>query len=178
MRLSGPLTPQPVGDRSPKIVAGHSRPPPPPRPQGLLRRQGETGSATPRVPVVFLGARCWEGVPEGWRRHAARVEEWPGRFLHFSSPPSLTLILLPPRNLRSGGAESGFRGAHSEMGQLGARCCAGVPLNWAQNQALCPRFKPVVRSVRRWAAAEAREFKQLGQLRSFQRGRAARRGPA
>nr|CAI9690945.1 unnamed protein product [Rangifer tarandus platyrhynchus] len=99
-----------------------------PRPQALLRRQGETGSATPRVPIVFLGTRCWEGVPEGWRRHAARVEEWPGRFLHFSSPPSLTLILLPPRNLRSDGAESGFRGAHSEMGQLGARCCAGVPL--------------------------------------------------
>ena len=109
----------------------------------------------------------------------SRVEEWPGRFLHFSSPPSLTHLLLPPRNLRSDGQKVAFAGRTVKWASSGRGVVRGFPsLNWAQNQALCPRFKPVVRSVRRWAAAEARELKQLGQLRSFQRERAARRGPA
>lgn len=61
----------------------------PPRPQALLRRQGETSSATPRVPVVFLGTGCWEGA-------ARRMEEkcCPGRRMAWEVPP-LQLTSLP-----------------------------------------------------------------------------------
>lgn len=70
------------------------------------------------------------------------------------------------------GQKVAFAGRTVKWASSGRGVVRGFPsLNWAQNQALCPRFKPVVRSVRRWAAAEAREFKQLGQLRSFQRGK-------
>lgn len=96
VRLSGPLTPQPVGDRSPKIVAGHARPPPPPRPQALLRRRGESGSATPRVLVVFLGTRCWEGAPEDGG------DLQPGRRMVREVPPlQLTSLPHPPPSAAS-----------------------------------------------------------------------------
>lgn len=117
-----------MGDRSPKIVAGRSGPPPHHDPRRFCGGKGKPAPRPRESRSCSWGRGAGKGLPEGWRRNAARVEEWPGRFHRFSSPPSLTLILLLPRNLRSEGAESGFRGAHSEMGQLGARCCAGVPL--------------------------------------------------
>ena len=94
------------------------------------RSCGDGGKAAPR-PRESRSCSWGRDAGKGRQRMeetCSRVEEWSGRFLHFSSPPSHTLLLLPPRNLRSDGAESGFRGAHSEMGQLRARCCAGVPL--------------------------------------------------
>lgn len=90
MRLSGPLTPQPVGDRSLKIVAGRSGPPPPPPPgpQALLRRRGNQlrDPASPgRVPGDEMLGRA-----------ARRMEETcsPGRRMAWEVPP-LQLTSLP-----------------------------------------------------------------------------------
>ena len=110
VRLSGPLTPQPVGDRSPKIVSGRSEPPPHHDPRRFCGGRGKPAPRPRESRSCSWGRGAGKGLPEGWRRNAARVEEWPGRFLRFSSPPSLTLILLLPRNLRSEGQKVAFAG--------------------------------------------------------------------
>lgn len=89
VRLSGPLNPAARGGSESEDCGRALRAATPPRPQALLRRQGETSSATPRVPVVFLGTGCWEGA-------ARRMEEkcCPGRRMAWEVPP-LQLTSLP-----------------------------------------------------------------------------------
>lgn len=156
MHLSGPPAPQPLGDWSPVIVAG-LRPPLRPRPR--LRRQGKQAPRPRESRLRSGGGEAGKGLPGVWRRRAAWEGEWPGRFLPFCPPPSLTPIPLLPRNLRSEGQKVAFSGRAVKWASSRRGVGRGFPsLNWAQNQALCPRFWPVVRSLRRWAAAGAREI--------------------
>ena len=116
-------------------------PTPPPDPRRFCGGREKPAPRPRESRSCSWGRDAGKGLPEGWRRHAARVEEWPGRFLHFSSLPSLTFILLLPQNLRSEGQKVAFAGRTVKWASWGRGVVRGFPsLNWAQNQALCPRF--------------------------------------
>lgn len=150
--------PQPWGDPSRETVAR--------RPRGRFGcRQRKVAPRPHRVPAAL-----WGGEVGG--RKQPRRDNGPDGFLHFCPPPPLTPMSLLPGNLRSEGQKVAFAGRRGKWASAGRGVRWGFPsLSWAQNQALCPRFWPVGKPLRRWAAAAGREISTAWAAQGFPKGK-------